>query len=49
MTPSRLSIAYGDEPSKRADAVSELLRRQGHEVVGHDDQESFLSAPQADL
>jgi anti-sigma regulatory factor (Ser/Thr protein kinase)/CheY-like chemotaxis protein len=49
MTLSRLCIAYGDEPSKRADSVSELLRSQGHEVVAHDDQAAFLSTPEPDV
>src|SRR5512134_189093 len=49
MSSSRLCIAYGDEPSKRADAVSESLRRQGHEIVCHDDQKGFLSAPEPDV
>lgn len=49
MTLFRLCIAYGDEPSQHADAICEILRKQGHEVVSHDDQEGFLSAPEPDL
>jgi len=49
MTPSRLSIVYGDEPSRRASVVSEILRNQGHEVVCHEDQKEFLSAPEPDV
>jgi anti-sigma regulatory factor (Ser/Thr protein kinase)/CheY-like chemotaxis protein len=49
MTLPRLSIAYGDEPSRRADLVTESLRRQGHDVVAHEDQKGFLSAPEPDV
>jgi anti-sigma regulatory factor (Ser/Thr protein kinase)/CheY-like chemotaxis protein len=49
MTLPRLCIAYGDEPSRRAALVSEILREQGHEVVSHEDQEAFLSEPEPDL
>jgi anti-sigma regulatory factor (Ser/Thr protein kinase)/CheY-like chemotaxis protein len=49
MTLPSLSIAYGDEPSSRADAVAEILRGQGHEVVRHADASAFLSAPEPDV
>jgi anti-sigma regulatory factor (Ser/Thr protein kinase)/CheY-like chemotaxis protein len=49
MTHPRLCIAYGDEPSRRAAVVSEILRDQGHEVVSHEDQKAFLSEPEPDL
>src|SRR5437867_2204491 len=49
MTIDRLCIAYGDAPSRRADVVSEILRNQGHEVVWHDDEKSFLSAREPDV
>jgi anti-sigma regulatory factor (Ser/Thr protein kinase)/CheY-like chemotaxis protein len=49
MTIPRLSIAYGDEPSRRSSEVSEILRSQGHDVVWHEDHRDFLSAPEPDL
>lgn len=49
MTLPRLRIAYGDESSRRTNVVAETLRSQGHEVVTHDDQKSFLSSSEPDL
>src|SRR5688572_691857 len=49
MTLPRLSIAYGDEQSRRSAAVAEILQGLGHEVVRHDDENGFLAAPEPDL
>jgi anti-sigma regulatory factor (Ser/Thr protein kinase) len=49
MTLPRLSIAYGDEPSRRSSEVTEILRAQGHDVVWHEDQRGILSAPEPDV
>jgi len=44
-----LRIAYGDEPSRRADALTAALQSQGHEVVSYADLNAFLAAPEPDL
>jgi anti-sigma regulatory factor (Ser/Thr protein kinase)/CheY-like chemotaxis protein len=49
MTPHPLRIAYGDEPSPRADVVAESLRSQGHEVARFDGASGCLSEPEPDL
>ena len=49
MTLPRLSIAYGDEPSRRSSVVAEILSNEGHEVACHEDEKGFLSAPEPDV
>jgi anti-sigma regulatory factor (Ser/Thr protein kinase)/CheY-like chemotaxis protein len=49
MKSEPLSIAYGDEPSRRSSVLAETLRSQGHAVTAHDEARALLSAPEPDV
>jgi len=46
---SSARIAYGDQPSSRADLLIQTLRSQGHEVLSYSDRNDFLAAPEPDV